>query len=187
MNLAEFMDKIHEAGEAEAKRRCKIGPNPSESEKIRARNKAPFMEPKRKKIISELEIKPGIDVVELVKDTAEYIASIDYNIPLYLKPGEYNDEGILRSTAKAFMDIYAQRILGISYDPGGGTVHVQLVEDVDKITRFKSTLETGPDGKYIIDPQEAAKLRDALSESIIDVRAYIRKLENHTPPPGQYL
>ena len=186
MNLIEFLDLLHEAEKNEAVSRCGIMPDPTELNKIRIRDHAIFLKPDRKKIIEDLEVKKAVLVEELVKDVAEYVASQDRPILIYPEPGEYNRDGILKSAVISLMTIYASVILKTSQDPSG-MMHVGLADDVDKMIKFKSTLEKDAEGKYIIDLKEVTKLKDELSESIIDAGVFIHKLANHVPPPGQYL
>lgn len=185
MNLNEFLDQMHEAEKNEAVSRCGVMPDPTELNKLKMRDKAPFAKPDRKKILGSLEIRRDITVEALVRDVAEYVASQDRSIVIYLEPGEYTREGILKSAALSLVSIYSSLILKLSQDPSG-MMHVGLADEVDKIIKFKSVLEQDPNDKYVINSQEGEKLKDELSESIIDVATFIHELEN-PKPTGQYL
>lgn len=183
MILKEFLEKFLAASEEDAAKRCSIVT--IDAKKVTSHKRelmAPFLQPQRKPMLNLLVVREDVTPEGLIADYADVLSSGRGAIMIHIDAGEFNQSGILQNSALGIMTIY----WGLAIDsrtPQGGP---SLPTEIDAVIRFKATLEKDTDGKHKVPPEDARKLREALSMSLIDVDAIIKWLEN-PKQPGQYV
>lgn len=181
MILKEFLEEFLAASEKDAAERCVVALDVKKAASHKRELMAPFLQPQRKPMLNLLVVREDVTPESLIRDYADVMSNSQGAIIVHLNAGEFNQNGILQNAALGLMTIYWGSAIDARTPQGGPS----LSTEIDAVIRFRAMLEKDVDGKHKVLPEDARKLREALSMSLIDANAVIKWLEN-PKQPGQY-
>lgn len=181
MTLKEFLEKFLAASVKDAAERCAVALDTKKATSHKKGLMALFLQPQRKPMLDLLMVREDAVPESLVAAYGDVVSNNQGAIMVRLDIGDFNQDGILQNAAIGIITIY----WGLAIDSGTPQGGPSLSTEIDAVIRFKATLEKDVDGKHRVSPEDARKLREALSMSLIDANAVIKWLEN-PKQPGQY-
>lgn len=192
MTVEEFLTSFLGLAEKDAKERLskdgsRLELPPKEVKKLCTHLMLPFTKPQRKRVLSELKVREDITPQELIANLAAHQDGRGGHFTVVFDSGEFNHDGFVKNAALSLITFYFYALVESPppAHPSMPPVGPSLATDIDLAIRFKESLEKTLDGKFRISPEDAKKLREELSESIIDARAYLHWLDSQQLP-GQY-